>query len=62
MENSEHLNENAIVRDCPECKGMGFHLTPYGGPDKPRTKTDCVPCNGFGIKIIRRTAVNHDVA
>lgn len=58
MESTEDVL-NAVVRDCAACSGLGFHLSPYLGPDAPRTKTNCVPCNGFGIKIIRRTAVDH---
>lgn len=52
--------DDAIVRDCKECRGRGFRLSAYRGPDAPRKKTNCVPCNGSGIKIIRGTGVNHD--
>lgn len=45
---------NEVVKDCRECHGMGFHLSPYRGPDKPRTKKNCAVCDGRGIRIFRR--------
>lgn len=50
----ESDEEDVVVRDCRECHGQGFRLSPYLGPDQPRKKTNCAVCNGWGIRIYRR--------